>query len=132
MSIPLLVVVAVTAACGGGGVKTMSSSAQLQRSLNSGGVHCDGYEPATPSEKQKYVNDQAYCQILGDPSILFVFKTQSDLKNWVTRDIEAGCSFGFPVVTFDQGPNWVVQSETPSVTQTIKARVGGSAVIHQC
>ncbi len=129
----VLVVVAVAAACGsGGGPKTVSSSAALQRTLDAGGVRCDGYEPASATEKQKYVNDQAYCQILGDSSILYVFKTQSDLNNWVTRGIEVGCAYGSAVVTFDEGPNWVVQTETPAVTKAIRSRLGGSAVIHQC
>jgi hypothetical protein len=129
----LVVAAAVIAGCGrSGGPKAVSSSAELGHDLDTRGVGCAGYEPATPSEKQKHVDQQAYCQILGESAILYVFKTATDLRSWITLGVEAGCSFGLPTVDFVQGPNWIIQVETTAVTQAIKAQLGGSAQVHRC
>jgi hypothetical protein len=106
--------------------------AELQRVLSGHGVGCDGYEEAAPAQRQKFVDQQAYCQIQGESADVYVFKTPADLTSWIRIGVEAGCSFGFPEVAFVRGPNWIVQPETTALTQVIQARVGGKVEVHQC
>jgi hypothetical protein len=133
--LPGLVVAAVAiVACGGGhsGPPAFRSAADLQRALDAHGVGCAGFEAAKPGEKQKYADQQAYCQIQGENAVLYVFKSVQDLRSWVTYGVKKGCSFGLSGVTFVRGPNWVVQPETPAVSQSIHARLGGTVEVHPC
>jgi hypothetical protein len=132
--VTLLLAATIVGACGGGsaGTRAVTSASDLQHALDARGVGCDGYEVAKPAEKQKHVDQQAYCQIQGENAVLYVFRTPQDLQSWITSGVEAGCSFGLPVVSFVRGPNWVIQPETQAVGEAIHTRFGGSVEVHRC
>jgi hypothetical protein len=132
--VAFLLAATIVGACGGGKARPspVVSSSDLQQALDARGVGCDGYEVAKPGEKQKHVDQQAYCQIQGESAVLYVFRTPEDQQSWITLGVEAGCSFGLTVVSFVRGPNWIIQPETQAVSENIHTRFGGSVEVHRC